>query len=924
MSTPFDTKQIDTCGCCADEAPAPSVYNPPGQDALAWRIGTWPTFLDRMKARLYRQEVTLDDGTTPRPLTALTTRASDDPTLALLDAWAVVADVLTFYQERIANEGFLRTATERQSVLELARAIGYELAPGVAAGTYLAFTVDDKTGSPGEALIAAGTQVQSLPQQQDERPQTFETTADFTAYAEWNAVPPRLTRPQQITVAADQITVYDTEGEGRVYFAGVGLNLKVGDLLLFVQSDDDGTVQANAARKLTAVTTDAEALRTVVTLEDVQVTTTPTAFTPSTTSLAAGTVFTSENADLLLAQSLSESALQATLSQLDWTADDLVAYAGSRSTGGPDGLQVYVMRERTGMFGSTAPLYASLPDDITGAFQNWDRAGGWPITLDTTVTDSETPYADADCYLDRPLSEVQAGGWVVFQQPGTARSVRQIADAFEAALAGFGLSAKGTGLTLTDNTGLDTFTVRRTVAYVKSEALTLAPLPLSGDLPEASTTLELDHLVPGLAEGQAVALTGIQAGTTDITRSEIHTIASIQHTDGYTTLELAAGLAWAYARDTVSLNANVVAATHGETVTLEALGSGDGAQTNQTFKLRKPPLTWTSAATASGRESTLAVYVDQVQWDRVDSFYGQSPDLQGYVIRLDNEANAYVLFGDGQHGARLPTGTENVQATYRSGIGVDGAVGAGTLTLLKKRPFGVKGVTNPLAASGAEDPETLDTARTNAPLTVLTLDRVVALQDYEDFARTFAGIGKAKATAVWSGEAQVVHLTIADASGNEVDPASALYTNLKAAIEAARDPLAPVEVDSFEKRLFNLTARVEIDPAYTWDVVKADLESRLQEAFAFTERAFGQAVTAAEILRLLHEAAGIVFIDLDELYQLDDNGQAVAPVHTSNPAKPLLASVLPVPLARYDAALDDILPAELLLVNPAGIVLTEH
>ncbi len=36
---------------------------------------------------------------------------------------AALADVLTFYQERIANEGYLRTATERRSILELAREI---------------------------------------------------------------------------------------------------------------------------------------------------------------------------------------------------------------------------------------------------------------------------------------------------------------------------------------------------------------------------------------------------------------------------------------------------------------------------------------------------------------------------------------------------------------------------------------------------------------------------------------------------------------------------------------------------------------------------------------------------------------------------------------------------------------------------------
>ena len=55
----------------------------------------------------------------------------------------MVADVLTFYQERLANESFLRTASERRSILELARLIGYELHPGVAASGFLAFTLDD-------------------------------------------------------------------------------------------------------------------------------------------------------------------------------------------------------------------------------------------------------------------------------------------------------------------------------------------------------------------------------------------------------------------------------------------------------------------------------------------------------------------------------------------------------------------------------------------------------------------------------------------------------------------------------------------------------------------------------------------------------------------------------------------------------------
>ncbi|HXJ63087.1 MAG TPA: hypothetical protein VNN79_04980, partial [Actinomycetota bacterium] len=130
---------LDTCGCCEPVGPRVTVANRPGLSALAYRIGTHGSFLARMLSALPGAPYPTEAGG-DRPLRALTTRATDDPAVALLDAWATAADVLSFYQERIANEGFLRTATELRSVLELAREIGYELGPGVAADAYLAFT----------------------------------------------------------------------------------------------------------------------------------------------------------------------------------------------------------------------------------------------------------------------------------------------------------------------------------------------------------------------------------------------------------------------------------------------------------------------------------------------------------------------------------------------------------------------------------------------------------------------------------------------------------------------------------------------------------------------------------------------------------------------------------------------------------------
>jgi hypothetical protein len=145
----------------------------------------------------------------------LSTRSDADPSIALLDGWAAVADVVTFYQERIANEAYLRTATERRSLVELAGLIGYVPRPGVAASAHLAFTLDD-TGVPEDIPVPAGMSVQSIPGP-GELPQTFETVEAIEGRPEWNAMRPLLRQKHPaLTPATEVVTVRGTAvGVGR-------------------------------------------------------------------------------------------------------------------------------------------------------------------------------------------------------------------------------------------------------------------------------------------------------------------------------------------------------------------------------------------------------------------------------------------------------------------------------------------------------------------------------------------------------------------------------------------------------------------------------------------------------------------------------------------------------------------------------------
>jgi hypothetical protein len=204
------------------------VANRSGLASVRYRVGGYPEFLASLHARLGES-----DG-----LPELTTRDSDDFTVGLLDGVACVAEVLTFYSERLVNESFLRTALDRVSLAELGKLVGYRLRPGVAAATHLAFHVQPPPGQQVTAattpfqrvrvaasvVIEAGTAVRSVPGP-GETQQTFETAERVEARPPWNLLVP----------LGSKKTVLGT-GSKSMSVKGVATGLRPGDQLLFASS----------------------------------------------------------------------------------------------------------------------------------------------------------------------------------------------------------------------------------------------------------------------------------------------------------------------------------------------------------------------------------------------------------------------------------------------------------------------------------------------------------------------------------------------------------------------------------------------------------------------------------------------------------------------------------------------------------------
>jgi uncharacterized phage protein gp47/JayE len=89
-----------------------------------------------------------------------TDRSPGDLVMVLIDLFAYCGDILAYYQDRIASELFLETATERAGVVDLLRLIGYELSPPTPARTDLTLTFHRpvKDDDPRTVTIAHGRQ----------------------------------------------------------------------------------------------------------------------------------------------------------------------------------------------------------------------------------------------------------------------------------------------------------------------------------------------------------------------------------------------------------------------------------------------------------------------------------------------------------------------------------------------------------------------------------------------------------------------------------------------------------------------------------------------------------------------------------------------------------------------------------------------
>ena len=267
---------------------------------------------------------------------------------------------------------------------------------------------------------------------------------------------------------------------------------------------------------------------------------------------------------------------------------------------------------------------------------------------------------------------------------------------------------------------------------------------------------------------------------------------------------------------------DLVTVSRGTSVRGEVLGAGDAQRASQDFTLAKAPVTYlsdTPGRSGDGYSSTVTLAVAGRHWSEVPALYGHRPDEAIFVTYQDDDGKTHVRFGDGETGARLPSGA-TVTAGYRVGSGA-AVPAAGTLSQVLTAVPNLRSVSNPVPPAGGADPDPPETLRRLAPRTVLTFGRAISGDDYAAVAAAAPGVTRAAASWAWDPAEQrpTVRVHVGDDAG--------AVASARTALRAQADPNRPLIVVPAIPCPTVLRIALELDPAYVPGGVLTKVRSAL-------------------------------------------------------------------------------------------------
>lgn len=862
---------------CDHDCDKPPVFpkpidNRPGLPTIDYRIGAYAELRDYMFDVLNKEPALFN----------WTHRGSDDPGIALIESAAIVGDILTFYQNLYANEVYLRTAKWRESISELVRLLGYRLAPSLAGAVTFALAVKGKTAITVPKAFGFKAQLEG-----QSKPAEFESLEETIAYphlSQFNLYRSLQTPGPNIGIGTNEFSLSMPDG------AIPDLELEEGDRLLVgvAEPDANNPKRLVNVEKLIVKETRREFGRLIVKVK--------------------GAIVKNSSVQSLMAFKLGDSH----------------RHFGHNAPAKTIGLD-------------TSVNPAKLTSTSVSYFRSFLAEAYRGVFGDDTYYETEPDTIYSDIPLDSEVDTIGAGNTVLISMAmqGShlagpvgpllrATLIAKVTSAENKSMALGNLSGSGTVLTLEENplilAGKDpvstvlqgSIDIRGMTVYeTQGEMMVLraAPSYISGTTgkqldffgtADEAEVIKDRSLMLAYNDGTVftVAVTGFPPGSLDDPEKERERSILIDTDVDYTKFH--------YEDPQVIVYGNLVPTTQGKTEDEVVLGGGDQRQIFQTFPLPKTPLTYLLDETQTPAQvPELTIYIDNIEWRRVDTFFNSGPEDKVYVVREDTEGKSYVQFGDGITGSRLTSGKKNVVAIFRTGSEGYGPLKAKTQPQGKGRLTDLDKIFMPSPVTGGAAREDENNARKAAPGKIQSLGRLVSLADFEAETMALPNVLKAKAGWAIPEGVPLVRLVVLTQSGEEADTIE-IRDTMNTYNQCRGPSRFPIQVMRGIRQFVFVEADIGIDPSYREENISIAVKQALgmigeegngieteDGLFGLNRRQFGQGVHNSQIIGAIQQVSGVVWVKLKSAQNINLGiPEETDPLQLAVPASPVLSPVL--------------------------------
>lgn len=295
----------------------------------------------------------------------------------------------------------------------------------------------------------------------------------------------------------------------------------------------------------------------------------------------------------------------------------------------------------------------------------------------------------------------------------------------------------------------------------------------------------------------------------------------------------------------------------------EELGESDG-KADQRFPLARKGVILRALDIGAAVNSDITLKVVKggtaEEWAFQESL-AFSRGQKDFSVEIDEEDRAVVVFGDGSFGEIPPKGA-GIFASYRVGGGLYGNVTPDRIRTIVEAPqlslLGAQ-VTNPEAATGGSDRESIEHAVRNAPAVFRSLKRAVTKSDYEALALRFKGVGKVRAEA---GSWNRVTLYVAPDGGGRVS--DLLRANLLAYFEDKRPLTTIIEISDVEYVKVHIGADIETERYYNPDDVTDRVRNAISDLLSFDNVNFRQMLYLSKFYEAIEAVDGVNSVMISE------------------------------------------------------------